>query len=489
MGDGGETLQVKGMKKTLTTLLLAAICVNASAINIKGTVKDNNGEALAGVVVSDGLSTVRTDSKGRFRMDTDKDSRFVFISTPSGYISSTLAADSSLGEGYIFYKEIVKGTKTYDFTVMKNPVDDTNHNIIAIADPQISERSELPDLQKHSDDIAEFVKTMDGDYTFGLCLGDIVGWDHSIYPQYNKIMSKAGIEYRHVMGNHDMTNWGRSYETSMKNYGDMYGPAWYSFNVGEVHYVVLNDNFYVGRDYFYIGYIDERQLAWLEQDLSHVPEGSRVVVSMHIPTTLDKSDRDAFKYGVISDNLCNKTALYKMLEPYRTMILSGHMHTADYEQISENIFEINVTGFCGAWWCGEVCIDGSPAGFKMFDMDGKDVKWIYKGSGHPLDYQMKVYVNNPDYPGQIVANVWDYDPAWKVEYYEDGVLKGQMERFKAQDPLAKELYKDPSSLKRTWVYAAPTENMFKAPVSEGAKKLEVKVTDRFGRVYTKTMEL
>ncbi len=477
------------MKSIFTFLLAALLCVNASALNIKGSVKDTEGQALKGIVISDGLNTVVTDEKGRFEMETDQDSRFVFISTPSGYLSSTLKGSTSLGGEYLFYKEIKKKVKSYDFVVKKNPVDDTNHNIIAIADPQISERNELPDLQKHSDDITEFVKTMDGDYTFGLCLGDIVGWDHSIYPQYNKIMSKAGVDYRHVIGNHDMTNWGRSYETSLKNYEDMYGPAWYSFNVGAVHYIVLNDNFYVGRDYFYIGYIDERQLAWLEKDLSYVPQGSRVVVSLHIPTTLDKSDRDAFQYNRIADNLCNKTALYKMLEPYKTMILSGHMHTADYEQISDNIFEINVTGLCGAWWCGEVCIDGSPAGFKIFDMNGSDIEWIYKGCGHPLDYQMKVYVNNPDYPGQIVANVWDYDPAWKVEYIEDGVCRGSMERFTAQDPLAKDLYKDPSSLKRTWVYAAPTENMFKASVSEGAKTAEVRVTDRFGRVYTKTVNL
>ena len=101
---------------------------------------------------------------------------------------------------------------------------------------------------------------------------------------------------------------------------------------------------------------------------------------------------------------------------------------------------------------------------------------------------MKVYVENPDYPGQIIANVWDYDPAWKVEYFEDGVKVCDMMRFKAQDPLAKELYKDPSSLKRTWVYAAPTENMFRAAISEGAKTLEVRVTDRFGREYKKIIE-
>lgn len=470
------------MKKIIICFLTIAAAWSAEARDIKGTVKDTEGKGISGVVVSDGLNTVQTDDKGRFRMDTDQDSRFVFISTPSGYVSSTLDGPT------LFYKEISDDVRIYDFFVSKNPKDDTNHNIIVIADPQISERNELPDLQKHSDDITAFVKGMDGDYTFGLCLGDIVGWDHTIYPEYNEIMSGAGIDYRYVIGNHDMTNYGRSFETSMRNYEDMYGPAWYSFNVGDVHYVVLNDNFYVGRDYFYIGYLDERQLSWLEKDLSYVPEGSRVVVSIHIPTTLDKSDRDAFQYGVISDNLCNKPALYAMLEPYQTLILSGHMHTADYEQISGNITEINIAGLCGAWWCGEVCIDGSPAGYKVFDMNGSDAEWIYKGSGHPLDYQMKVYVNEPDYPGQIVANVWDYDPSWKVEYFEDGVKVCDMERFKAQDPLAKELYKDPSSLKRTWVYAAPTENMFKAAISEGAKKLEVRVTDRFGRVYIKSIE-
>lgn len=471
------------MKKGIILFIAAAVSVfGAKADVIKGSVKDTEGKGIAGVVVSDGLNTTVTDAKGKFRMDADQDSRFVFISTPSGYISATLEGNT------LFYKEISTGTKKYDFIVEKNAKDDTNHNIIAIADPQISDRDELPELDRHADDIAAYVKDMDGDYTFGLCLGDIVGWDHTIYPEYNKIMSKTGVDYRYVIGNHDMTNYGRSHETSMKNYEDVFGPCWYSFNVGKIHYIVLNNNFFVGRDWYYIGYLDERQLRWLENDLSYIPEGSQVVVSMHIPTTLDKSDREAFSTATMLDNLSNKPALYQMLLPYETLILSGHMHTADYEQIAPNITEINVAGLCGAWWCGEVCIDGSPAGFKHFDMDGEKVTWIYKGCGHPLDYQMKVYADDPAYPGEIIANVWDYDPEWKVEYFEDGRKVCDMERFKAQDPLAKELYKDPSSLKRTWVYAAPTENMFKAKKSEGAKKLEVRVTDRFGRVYSKTIE-
>ena len=168
---------------------MASAVAGAMAENIKGTVRTTEGEPLAGVVVSDGLNTVQTDSKGRFEMDTDKDSRFVFISTPSGYISATLKGET------LFYKEIKKKVKSYDFVVKKNPIDDRKHNLIVIADPQISDRTELPELDKYADDMAEYAKQLTGEYTLGLCLGDIVGWDHSIYPEYNKIMSWFPITY------------------------------------------------------------------------------------------------------------------------------------------------------------------------------------------------------------------------------------------------------------------------------------------------------
>ena len=183
------------MKKTVISFLLIVNAAGLSAESIKGSVTDTEGNAIAGVVVSDGLNTVQTDARGKFQMETDEDSRFVFISTPSGYVSATLKGKT------LFYKEIQKNTKTYDFIVEKNAKDDTNHNVIVIADPQISERDELPELTKHAKDIEEYAGQMDGDYTFGICLGDIVGWDHSIYPEYNRIMGNAGFEYRYVIGN------------------------------------------------------------------------------------------------------------------------------------------------------------------------------------------------------------------------------------------------------------------------------------------------
>ena len=107
------------MKKIFICLLVAvnAVCA-VQAKEIKGTVKDTEGKGVAGVVVSDGLNTVQTDKKGRFEMDTDKDSRFVFISTPSGYVSATLKGRT------LFYKEINHSTKSYDFLIQKNAKDE-----------------------------------------------------------------------------------------------------------------------------------------------------------------------------------------------------------------------------------------------------------------------------------------------------------------------------------------------------------------------------
>lgn len=468
------------MKKLIISFLLLTAALSIDAKPIKGTVKDTEGNGLAGVVVSDGLNAVQTDAKGRYSLDTDSESRFVFVSTPAGYKSAVLEGET------LYYKKLGLAKK-YDFIVQKKSKDDTNHNLIVIADPQISDADEFPELEVHSKDIGEFVKTLDGDDVFGLCLGDIVGWNHALYPQYNKVMSHTGIEFRNVMGNHDMTNYGDRHEGSMKDYEDAFGPAWYSFNAGKVHYVVLNDNFFIGRDWYYIGYLDKRQLEWLEKDLSFVPEGSTVIVSLHIPTTLSEEDRKAFSYSDISEIMANKQGLYNLLKPYKSLILSGHMHTGNNQIISDDLMEHNVTGLCGAWWCGPVCCDGAPVGYKIYEIDGDDIRWQYKPSGLPLSHQFKIYVDADQHEGYVVANVWDYDPQWKVEYFEDGVKVCDMDRFKGQDPFAIECYKDPSTLKRSWVWALPTENLFRAKHSAEAKVLEVRVTDRFGRTFIETV--
>ena len=530
------------MKTTLAAMAVAVMATTFAAMplhaeKVKGRVFCD-GKAVAGVTVSDGYTVTRTDSKGIYRLDTDKDSRFIFITTPRGFISEPFRGD------YCFYKDIEPSRKVYDFQLIKNEVDDTDHRIIAIADPQVAEAAEFPQLKECADGITRYLdsqKTGVGQrqasiqvqdreqrqdsqqgqdsaqeydrgnsgsparYTFGLCLGDITGYDHSLYEEYNRIMSTNGIRYRYVIGNHDMDNYGRSFETSTHSWEKVFGPTYYSFEVGDVHYIVLNDNFFIGKDWYYIGYLEEKQLKWMEKDLANVGTDKKVVVALHIPTTLSKEDRSdyVFNYSIAADVMSNKKGLYELLAPYDAVILSGHMHFGNNQIINDKLIELNIGALSGAWWCGDVCIDGAPAGFKVIDFNGTKVEWEYIGldmaeasdtveagnnseklRGEAANGQVKLYVSPEGHNGYALANVWDYDPEWTVEYWEDGRKVCTMERITAQDPHAAEIYRHPETLKRSWVYAVNSENMFRAPISADAKIIEVRVTDRFGRNYT-----
>lgn len=483
------------MNKFLSLLTIGAVLIScgvskpkvthvAETNAITGCVHDDSGQAMEGVIVSDGVCVVKTDSEGNFEIPYDRASgRFVFVSTPSGYRNASFRGPTC------FYQDLTANKKVYDFVLVKNEKDDLYNNAIVFADPQISDTLDLIPFAGRLDDMKKHVESLDPKaYNFGICLGDIVGWQHALYPRITKMIDKVGIDMRYVIGNHDMTNWGRSYETSFKEYEKFYGPTYYSFNVGKTHYVVLDDNFYVGRDYFYIGYLDERQLSWLEKDLATVPSDHKLVLCMHIPTTQGKEDRDRFMYDIIGDNLCNKPALYKMISGFDALILSGHMHTNTNFIIGggkgkDGLMEHNIGGFCGCWWCGTVCVDGCPPGYKVYTTKNGNLDWYYKSCGYTPDFQGKLYLDNPDYPGLAVAHVWDYDDAWKIEYFEDGVKICDMERFSGKDPVANAEFADPSQYKISWVACYPSPNMFKAPFNPKSTKHIVKITDRFGRIH------
>ena len=64
-------------------------------------------------------------------------------------------------------------------------------------------------------------------------------------------------------------------------YRQYFGPDYYSFTYGGVHFVGLNTADI--EDQWYYGHVDSLQLAWLERDLSLVPASMPVVTFDHIP--------------------------------------------------------------------------------------------------------------------------------------------------------------------------------------------------------------
>ena len=475
------------MKRYLLTILLSLWCVcawAAGSVTVRGRVLCG-GRGVEGVWVSDGEEFARTDKRGNYSLEAGADNRFVFVCVPAGY-------DAPVEKGVVRYSHPLPAEgKSCDFTLLRRAGDDSRYGFIAIADPQIWAPKEFAKLAAAADDIAATVRSYGGMPFHGICCGDIVSHDHSLYGRYNEVMERTGITFRNAMGNHDMEVYGRSYETSFSKFEEMYGPVYYSFDVGRIHYVVLDDNFFIGRDYFYIGYLEERQMRWLEKDLARVQPGSTVVVCLHIPSTCEEQDRKQFRYDRAGSTMTNHRGLYEILKPYRAHIISGHTHTTFNQSIAPGLYEHVTPALSGAWWQGPLCTDGTPAGYGVYEVNGDRIDWYYKSTGYPADYQMKIYSGReyPQFEGYAVANVWASDPAWEVEFTIDGVPVGPAERFQAYDPAAKQLYSDTSQMDHKWIYPSISDHYYRVALPEGAKRVEVSATDRFGRISRAAVDL
>ena len=148
-------------------------------------------------------------------------------------------------------------------------------------------------------------------------------------------------------------------------------------------------------------------------------------------------------------------------------------------------------------------------------VNGTSFSWQYKATGFDIDHQFRAYDRNEvlltadkyvpkgnqdDFkPGiwgsasssnEVYINVWNWDPSWKVEVSEGGTaLDVTRVTEGVKDPLhlvaytAKRLNKNAAA---TFV----TENnlhTFKVQASSASSTLDIKVTDRFGNVYTESM--
>ena len=456
---------------------------------LKGQVVDEKGKAIAGVSVSDGTNIVQTDSKGRYSLQSTNEAMFVYISIPAGY---EIPHDKYIAR---FYQKIQseKGVFEANFELNKLGQSDKKHYAILWADPQINTKEQagqlhntvVPDTREH---IRSLLKSGP---VVGLSAGDIA-WDApAIIPEYCKAVMDVGIPFFQVLGNHDMDINVRSDEKSDLTFRESFGPSWYSFNRGEAHYVVLDNVFYYGNGYNYIGYITEKQLRWLEQDLSLVKPGSPVFVSMHISGYTEEKRRYNRKEDNPGNVTFNRKFLFDLLKPFKAHLLTGHTHYNE-NRIEEGVYEHIHASVCAAWWTAPVCDDGTPAGYGVYEIDGTDVKWYFKSVGHSKDYQMRLY-NRGAYPeraADIAVNVWNWDKNWQVRWFEDGKPMGEMRQEVAFDAEAIKYMQGPDKPgKYPWVEPRLTDHVFFATPSANAKKIQIEVTDRFGNRSKEEMSL
>lgn len=424
----------------------------------------SRGNPLAGVSVSDGYSVVQSNKDGRYTLPFHADAEFVFVSTPAGYAFN--ASDNLAGT---FLRQ--KQQDTYNFELTPLDRSDEKHRFLVWADPQIQNTSDARQLFSESiPDLQEHIKGWKMDLLHGMAVGDLI-WDKKeMWPEYKRAVGQTGIPFFQVLGNHDEDYDMGGDPESDQTFKQHFGPTYYSYNRGKAHYIVLDDVRYLGPGKKYDGYLVKQQLDWLKEDLKYVEKDKLIFIALHIPV-----------YNTVKNN----QALYALLKDFRQVhILSGHTHT-NKNHIENNIYEHVHGTLCGAWWTGPICKDGTPRGYGIYEVEGTEVSWYYKAISKASDYQFRVHTEQLSQGRiRILANVWNYDPEWKVEWWENGRYRGEMEQTKGYDPLSVQLYKGKTLPKgrRQWIEPGKTDHLFMAH-SDAGTRIKIRVTDRFGNRY------
>ena len=488
------------------------------------------GKGLPGVVVSDGIDVVKTDSKGVYQLKSKKYHGYVFVSTPSGYEPIT---NGILPKFHALLKSGATVAERVDFQLKK--VDgQENHRMLMLGDIHLADRTD--DKKQFGDfvkDINATVAATPGK-VYAMTLGDMT-WDlywlvnnYSFKEYLKDDASKIkGVMIYHTIGNHDHSMYYMGDFDTVKEYKEYIGPTYYSFNIGKVHYVVLDDvectNSKPSTDdkgnkcyeRSYDGHIVSDELTWLKKDLASVPNGTPLVVAMHIPLYNENG----------TPRISESSAFENILKAYPEVHLyTAHTHTIyNTDKLSTgHVFEHNAGSICGTWWWSaketpgvHIGQDGSPGGYTVMDVTGTAFKWQYKATGAEVDYQFRTYDRNqihltsaayvPHSSGtykwepsrwgiassanEVYINVWNWDPAWTVEVTEEGTPLTVNPIMSEKDPLhlvaytAKRIDKNSKPTFET----STTGHLFKVTASGPSTTLEIKVTDRFGNVYTETM--
>lgn len=387
-------------------------------IDLYGRITDDKGIGITDVVVSDGYKCVLTDKNGWYSMKKNKNALFVNYSIPSGYKANPRS----------FYQTIDKRKKQYDFKTTKLADNESHFNLLVMADPQVKSvkdvarfRTEtMPDIKKSVDESKLPI--------YGLCLGDIVdeGKQELTYSM-EVLLQSTSMPFFVAIGNHDKET-GKTGKDITKTYCKHFGPLNYSFNRGDVHFICLDNIIYKSTE-DYTGGITDEQLAWMKDDLKYVDNEKLVVVYYHIPWRQ-------------SDNEPNRNEMMGLLKSYKNvLLLAGHAHYQENFHGSKPYkFAERIHGAaCGAWWHSNICAEGTPNGYQMYEIDGnKVINNYYKSTNYDKNFQIRLHHGNGSWGGShgmygyglgadyIIANIWNYDKGWKVQVYEDDVYSGDM---------------------------------------------------------------
>ncbi len=320
---------------------------------------------------------------------------------------------------------------------------------------------------------------------FIMPLGDLAWDDLSIHPVVQAILDSIGIPYFPVKGNHDINLRAPDRQWSSESFKLVFGPTYYAFNEGKVHFVVLDDIGYSGWDEEndcrgkVFGWIDDQQLDWLRDDLKLVPDDHLVFLATHIPIYTNIAARNDYR------NVLNRRELFGILEQRRyVFVISAHTHFIEHVDhfeagwMGKAPFPGLIAGAaCGAWWKGpldldglpvRMAMDGAPNGYFKFHFDDHRFTMDFCPAGASDCYQMGIrYPKAECVAGdraEIVVNIYRATPWAEVSYQIDSQAMHPMKRRVAPDPYVDEFIRQNREAYPDWMHARPTAHLWVAPL-------------------------
>ena len=511
----------------------------SAGTTVFGLVSSEEGP-VANVVVSDGTEVTVTDDKGIYELKSAKKWGYVFISVPSGY---EVAAEGVFPQFYQTLKGAADVVEQKDFKLTKVDGQD-RYKLFLLGDMHLANRTnDAAQFTQFTTDLNAYMAQHSGQKMYALTLGDMT-WDLYWYknnyalPQYRETINRQvkNLQIYHTMGNHDndfMTT--SDYDAAVK-YVDCIGPTFYSFNIGQVHYVVMDNidcSAYDGTDShnYYVKKLSNEQLKWLAKDLAYVDKSTPLIVAMHAQIYKPTSTGFAFDH-----DSANTEALLAALDGYEVHFVTGHTHkvyniTPDDDVVKgRDIHEHNSGAICASWWWSgnltpgvHVSIDGAPGGYAIWDIDGTDFAWLYKSTGWPEEYQFRSYdLNNvsfsmddvPNIPSnvliqlaykkyvnaypensdnEVLIKIWNWNSNWELSVVDERGKTLEYTPVWAYDPLHIAALSVPrfnnSGITSTPSFVTESAtNFFKVKADDADVDLTITVKDEFGHTWTEEMQ-
>ena len=455
--------------------------------------RDAGEEGLSNVRVSNGREVVRTDEEGRYSVPVTEDT-IVFVIKPRGWMTRVDA--NGLPRFYYIHKPEGSPKLEYpgveptgplpasiDFPLYPRGERDW-FRVVFLGDTQVGSEEEVQYLG--NDVVQELMGT---DAVFGVTLGDIVNDKLDLFDSLNRTVGLIGIPWYNVRGNHD-SNYDAVPNRKLvdETFERVYGPSYYSFDYGQVHFIVLdNVEFSAGRRYR--AGLDADQMEFLKNDLAECPDEQLVCVMSHIPPNEMRNREQVL--GVLSAHP-------------NSFWMAGHWHVHQHLFLDEKDgwngykplhAQVTVTA-CGSWWTGskdELGIphttmrDGAPNGYSIATFAGSRYYLRFKASRRPPEYQMNISAPEQVKVAEaerteVLANVFDGSEYSRVEMRLGARGEwAEMAKVRKKDPYYEAVKARPERIPDAGISGHIWRGYLPANSAAGKYMIEVRATDMFGQ--------